>query len=280
MPSFTLLCANLGNADLKYFNPRQMNKLTSRLVEFRLGRRIRRLKPDIVVYQESIGHLEYHGRKPRLPQIRRLLGSSYSIVTDKRWQFEGIALKTSAGRILGCRAGAYLRNRRTEHQGNLCDIGFATQTASIRLADGFEFDLAAFHLHSVNTLCRMSTLDNVFLGSPPENRSPMLLNENILIAGDFNLDPWRENDNGEQTFRAHIARGWAGRSIHYHNRMGKDGLPEPTSIFPLVRRTIDIAASNFARGTLDTLGVTPGTRRLDGERGTDHRALFGTLEYG
>ena len=280
MPSFTLLCANLGNAELKYFNPRQMNKLASRLLEFRLGRRMRKLSPDIVVYQESIGHLEYQGRKPRRPQIRRMLGSGYSIVADKRWQFEGIAVKTSVGRILGCRPGRYLRNRRTERQGNLCDIGFATLAASIRLLDGFEFDLAAFHLHSVNVLCRVATLDNVFLGSPQEDRSPMLLNENILIAGDFNLDPWRENDNGERSFRAHIARGWAGRPIIYHNRMGADGLPEPTSIFPLVRRTIDIAASNFARGTLDTLGVTPGTRHLDGGRGTDHRALFGELEYG
>lgn len=279
MSTFSLLCANLGNANLKYFNPRQMNKLVSRNVERRIARRIHHLNPDIIVYQESMGHLEYLGRDPQQPQIRRMLGGAYSILADKRFQFEGIAVKTSVGRIVGCKPGAYKPNPRTEKQGNLCDTGFGTQVATIRLRDGFTFELAAFHLHSVNVLCRVATLDTVFRGNPQENRPPMLQSENILIAGDLNLDPWRENDNGEQSFRAHIARGWAGRPITYHNCLGADGLPEPTSIFPLIRRTIDIVASNFARGTLDTLGVTPGTRRLDGGRGTDHRALFGVLEY-
>lgn len=256
-----------------------MNKLVSRNVERRIAHRIQNLQPDIIVYQESIGHLEYLGRDPQQPQIRRMLGTAYSIVADKRFQFEGIAVKISAGRILGCKPGGYKPNSRTEHQGNLCDIGFSTQVATIRFIDGFTFDLAAFHLHSVNVPCRIATLDNVFRGNPQVGQPPMLQNENILIAGDFNLDPWRENDAGERALRAYLARGWAERKMVYHNRLGTDGLPEPTSIFPLLRRTIDLAASNFARGSLDTLGITPGTRRLDGGRGTDHRALFGVLEY-
>ncbi len=280
MAGFSILCANLGNAEIKYFNDNQQNKLVSRLVEWRLARRIRKLKPDIVVYQESIGYLEYIGKDPKKPQIRRMLGDEYSIVTDKRWQFEGIAVHTSSGDIMGCKPGHYMRNKRTERQGNACDQGFATQIAAIRLKDGFEFELGAFHIPSTNVHCRANTLINMFVGNPNKNKPPLLQHKNILVAGDFNLDPWRQDDISEQEFRRIIARGWGSRKFRYHNRLGADGLPELTSIFPFISRTIDIVASNFANGTLDTLGITPNTQRLDGGRGCDHHALFGWLEYG
>jgi endonuclease/exonuclease/phosphatase family metal-dependent hydrolase len=279
MPSFTILCVNLGNAEPRYFNERHKNKLASRLTEWRLRRRIRRLQPDIVVYQESIGRLEYLGRDPKHPQIRRLLGDEYSIVTDKRSQFDGIAVHTSAGVILDCKSGHYKRNTRTERQGNACDRDFSAQAATIQLKDGFTFDLGAFHLHSTNTDCRVNAMLNTFYGNPAKNQPPLLRERNLLIAGDFNLDPWRQNDHSEQVFRDLLTGGWAGRSLEVHNRLGADGLPELTSIFPFLNRTIDIVASNFALGTLDTLGITPGTRRLDGGRGCDHYALFGQLEY-
>lgn len=279
MPSFTILCVNLGNAEPRYFNERFKNKLASRLTEWRLQRRIRRLQPDIVVYQESIGRLEYLGRDPKHPQIRRLLGGEYSILADKRGQFDGIAVHTSAGLILGCRPGQIKRNPRTERQGNDCDRAFSAQAATIRLKDGFTFDLGAFHLHSTNADCRADSLLNSFHGNSAKNQPPLLRERNLLIAGDFNLDPWRQDDRSEQVFRDLLVGGWRGRSLEVHNRLGADGLPELTSVFPLLSRTIDIVASNFALGTLDTLGITPGTKRLDGGRGCDHYALFGRVEY-
>jgi endonuclease/exonuclease/phosphatase family metal-dependent hydrolase len=279
MPSFTLLSVNLGNAEARYFNEHQKNKLVSRFTEWRIQRRIQRLLPDIVVYQESIGCLEYAGRDPKYPQIRRMLGRDYSIVTDKRAQFDGIGVHTSTGVILGCKPGHYRRNPRTERQGNPCDKDFSAQAATIRLNDGFTFDLGCFHLHSTNADCRVNSLLNMFTGNPNQKKPPVLHEKYILIAGDFNLDPWRENDRSEQSFRDLMGRGWYGRKPNYHNRKGKDDLPEVTSRFPLLNRTIDIVASNFAGGTLDTLGMTPGTRRLDGGYGCDHLALFGQLEY-
>lgn len=279
MPSFTILCANLGNAEPRYFNERHKNKLASRLTEWRLQRRIRHLQPDIVVYQESIGYLEYLGRDPRHPQIRRLLGRDYSILTDRRSQFDGIAVHTRAGIIFGCKAGHYQRNARTERRNNACNRGFSAQAATIQFKDGFTFDLGAFHLHSTNAGCRADSLLNTFNGNPARKQPPLLHERNLLIAGDFNLDPWRQNDHSEKIFRGLLAGGWAGRSLEVHNRPGADGLPELTSVFPLLSRTIDIVASNFAIGTLDTLGITPGTKRLDGGRGCDHFALFGRLEY-
>ena len=279
MPSFTILCVNLGNAEPRYFNERHKNKLVSRLTEWRLQRRIRRLQPDIVVYQESIGHLEYLGRDPKHPQIRRILGKEYSIVADKRSQFDGIAVHISAGNILGCKHGGYKHNPRTERQGNACDHNFSAQASTIQLKDSFTFDLGAFHLHSTNADCRASALLHSFNGNPEKNKPPLLHEKNLLIAGDFNLDPWRQNDRSEKVFRDLLAGGWAGRSLEVHNRIGRDGLPEMTGVYPVLNRTIDIVSTNFALGTLDTLGITPGTRRLDGGHGCDHYALFGQLHY-
>ena len=96
MSSFSILSVNLGNAEISYFNEKDKNKLVSRNVERRIMRRIHKLQPELVVYQESIGYLEYAGKDPERPQIRRLLGEDYSIVTDKRSQFDGIAIKISA----------------------------------------------------------------------------------------------------------------------------------------------------------------------------------------
>jgi endonuclease/exonuclease/phosphatase family metal-dependent hydrolase len=279
MPSFTLLSVNLGNAEARYFNKRKKNKLASRFTEWRIQRHVRRLQPDIVVYQESIGHLEYAGRDPKHPQIRRILGKEYSIVADKRSQFDGIAVNVYAGSILGCKPGHYKRNPRTEREGNACDHDFSAQAATIRLTDGFTFDIGGFHLHSTNAECRVNVLLNMLVGNPQKRKAPILKEKNLLIAGDFNLDPWRENDRSEQVFRDLIGRDWDGRKIEYHNRIRQDRSPELTNLFPMLNRTIDIVASNFASGTLDTLGITPGTRRLDGGYGCDHHALFGRLEY-
>jgi endonuclease/exonuclease/phosphatase family metal-dependent hydrolase len=279
MPSFSILCANLGNAEVKYFNPNQLNKLVSRSVEQRITRRIHRLNPDVVVYQESIGYLEYQGRDPELPQIRRILGSDYSIVADKRFQLEGIAIKTSVGCILGCRPGNYKKWSQSETHGNACDEGFGNLWATIRLKDGFEFELAAFHLHSTLARCRVQTLMNMLIGNPAKLQKPLLHHPNLLIAGDFNLDPWRQDDPSERIFRFIIGRGWRDRPLKCHNRLAADGKPYFTSIFPFLSRTIDMVWSNFAEGELDALGATPITKRLDGGRGCDHLALFGTLNH-
>ncbi|HEY59829.1 MAG TPA: endonuclease/exonuclease/phosphatase family protein [Anaerolineae bacterium] len=275
---FSVLCANLGNASLKYFNDTYKNKLASKKLEKRLTRRIKKLNPDIIVFQESLGFLEYLLRKPRKPQIRRLVGKQYSIVVDSRFQFEGIAVHTKIGKIIGCKKGKYKKNKRTEAQGSQCDNGFATQAATIRLKGGFQFDLVNFHLHSTNVFCRVNTLINVFAGNLKENRQPLIKQQWVLLIGDFNFDPWRYEDKSTHIWKKQFKKGWAGSALHYYNRLSEDGLPELTSIFPFLSRTIDFAVSNFAIGTLDTLGVTTDTKRLDGGKGCDHRALWGLIQ--
>ena len=271
---FTLLCVNLGNADLKYFNDRHRNKLVSRRVEGKIARRIAHLSPDIVVYQESIGHLEYTGRDPLKPQIRRLLGDEYSIIADNRFQFEGIAVKRTTGIIEGVEPGAYAYNPRTEIQGGECDDGFASQVVTIVLGDGTMFELAAFHLHSLDVYCRARVLRSILGNVPTPSK---LKSNNVVLAGDFNFDPWRFVDPSIETWHALTRTGWQGRPFHHHNHLAADGLPELTSQALFLNRTIDFVLSNFLIGTVATLGTTPGTQRLDGGSGCDHRALFGNL---
>ena len=85
------------------------------------------------------------------PQIRRLLGNSYSIISDNRWQFEGIALHTDIGTIEGVRSGGYEKIHAQKNRSE-CDAGFASQIAVITLKNGFQFELAAFHLHSLTSI--------------------------------------------------------------------------------------------------------------------------------
>ena len=73
----------------------------------------------------------------------------------------------------------------------------------------------------------------------------------------WNIPAKIPSDRSVQVFKEIIARGWNGREVRFHNRIGKDGNLELTSIFPFLSRTIDLAASNFATGSLDTLGITP-----------------------
>ena len=52
MSTFSILCVNLGNAKISYFNEKDKNKLVPRNVERRIKRRIHKLQPELVVYQK------------------------------------------------------------------------------------------------------------------------------------------------------------------------------------------------------------------------------------
>ena len=69
--------------------------------------------------------------------------------------------------------------------------------------------------------------------------------------------------------------GWGGKQLFYHSGISEKIPPNYTYFF-IIRRTLDIVVSNFAKGTCYVLGVSPGTKRLDGGSGTDHRALYGS----
>ena len=94
--------------------------------------------------------------------------------------------------------------------------------------------------------------------------------------GDLNLDPWSTSDVSTDYWNSKVG------SAETHPSYYQSGLPEtlppyPTIQYPLFVRTLDHVVSNCFEGSMLTLGEAPGTFRLDGGTGTDHRALFGIL---
>ena len=106
----------------------------------------------------------------------------------------------------------------------------------------------------------------------------LLQQENVLIMGDFNMDPWRSKDKSSKTWNTILKQGQAGKPYHYHSGIAEIEPPRYTWVY-IIHRTFDIVASNFAKGTCIVLGQTPGTYRMDGGSGNDHRAVFGVLEF-
>jgi hypothetical protein len=92
------------------------------------------------------------------------------------------------------------------------------------------------------------------------------------------MDPWREDDVSTRYWRQQV--GEAGnRGFVYHSGIAEVQLPRPTLRYPFLSRTHDHVASNLLTGVCQVLGESPGTQRLDGGGGCDHRAVYGVLRW-
>jgi hypothetical protein len=96
--------------------------------------------------------------------------------------------------------------------------------------------------------------------------------------GDFNLDPWREEDASIRYWRQQVGKASESGYI-YHSGVAERNPPYPTLRYPFFTRTYDHVASNFLSGVTQVLGESPGTSRLDGGWGMDHRAIYGQLSF-
>jgi hypothetical protein len=284
--SFSVLTANVGNLDLGCKDV--LNKLCYKDVEERITKNIKLLSPDVVALQEVLAPWQCEtikttnknkvcSNRQLVPQVRRLLGSEYTIACNDRDrnQFECIAVKTSVGSILGCEEGQLCNSARTGIEVDGCDNGFTVSAATVKLMSGFTFDLVNFHPQSTDDECRARMISLAFEGTGI-NKS-LIQQDNVLLMGDFNLDPWRDQDKSTETWNAFIAKGWGGRDFIYHSGIVEKNPPYYTSFLFYRRRTPDMIVSNFAQGVCKVLGESPDTSRLDGGKGTDHRALFGLL---
>jgi len=281
--SFSVLSANVGNLSLGCRSV--LNKLCYKDVEERITAHIRQLRPDIVALQEVLAPWQcekIQEKNPKkvcfeaqlVPQARRLLGPDYTISCNTRNEFECIGVHTSLGEIAGCEPGGYCVNARTSPALDGCDNGFNVSAGTIRLRDGFTFDLVNAHPQSTDSACRAKMIRYIFEG---DELSPALIeSENVLLMGDFNLDPWRDRDESALTWQNYFDQGWAGRPFVYHSGMAEKDPPTITSRL-FTGKTVDFIASNFAAGLAYALGESPGTDRLDGGKGMDHRGLFGYL---
>ena len=205
--SISILSANVGNLDLNCRSV--LNKLCHKDVEERISTNIRNLSPDIVVLQEVLApwqciNKEKDNRKvcheeQNIPQVRRLVGNNYTIICNSRNQFECIAVKTSIGVILDCPLGTLCNNARTLPEMEGCDNGFTISAATVKLLGAnLTFDIVNLHPQSTSSTCRAKMISTAILGN---ESTPSLIQENkVILAGDFNLDPWRDHDESAITW--------------------------------------------------------------------------------
>jgi hypothetical protein len=146
---------------------------------------------------------------------------------------------------------------------------------TVKLRTGVTLDVVNVHPQNIPASCRSQLLRTAFLWGVPENS--IIHEDKVLLVGDFNLDPWRDHDESVIVWGQIFADGWSGQPYRYHSGIVEKDPPHHTFVF-FIRKTLDFAVSNFAKGQLLVLGESPGTMRLDGGAGNDHRALFGFLE--
>ena len=279
--SFSMLSANVGNTSPLCWP--YVVKLCRRDVEERLSRNIQALHPDLVAIQEVLP--PWLCRKWRFavpgsacsgddeaPQIRRLVGPEYSIVCDGRNQFECIAVHMSAGRIEGVEAGGMAITDRIDSEGvKGCRRSVSIMAATVEIK-GQTLDVVNAHAENRDPACRLAAIRQIFEGER------LVRGPRVLLAGDYNMDPWREDD-----VSTHYWRGWVGtagnRTFVYHSGIAEKQPAIPTLRYPFLNRTYDHVASNFLTGVCHILGESPGTQRLDGGRGCDHRAVYGILSW-
>jgi endonuclease/exonuclease/phosphatase family metal-dependent hydrolase len=278
--SLTVLTVNVGNTApwcWPYFV-----KLCRTSVERRIAANLQVLRPEVVALQETLPSrmcdevgLNPPGSacagSPELPQIRRLLGPDYTIVCETRNGFECIAVRTDVGEILGCERGALCDTDRLERQPAGCRESVSIMAATVRVK-GHTFDVVNAHAENRDPVCRLAAIRQIF------ESGGLVREEKALIMGDLNLDPWREEDPSTRYWRQQVgANGDAG--YVYHSGIAERQPPYPTLRYPFFTRTYDHVASNFLQGITQVLGESPGTRRLDGGRGMDHRAVYGRLSF-
>jgi hypothetical protein len=282
--SFTVITVNVGNSDLRCLP--FILKLCDKDVEDRIAANIQRLKPDVVAIQETLPpymceplyapYLSSVCRESQeVPQVRRLLGEDYSIVCETRNGFECIGVRTDAGIIQGCEPGSSCETDRMDIQGEGCRPNVAVMVATVEV-NGRVFDLVNAHPESRGAACRKLSIQQIFedRGSP----GALVQEPDVFIVGDLNLDPWVENDVSTRYWNQQVGSPDT-HEFYYHSGIVERDPPYPSIVFSVFRRTYDHVVSNFLQGTTVTLGMAPGTTRLDGGRGMDHLGIYGELFF-
>ncbi len=274
--SFSLLSANVGNTLLECEG--YAYKLCRVDVEERVRANIAALAPDVVVLQEVVGTLQcsaldeddpahtcHEGHVAGQPsQALRLVGDDYRVVCDARAGFDCVAVKRSFGTFTSCDAEGRCGEAVTAPVVPGCDPGFTVSATDVVIAGEVSIRVVNGHPQSgFDTACRAAQLEQMFgeLAGPGPT----------VIAGDMNLDPWVDNDESVVVWDEHVGDG---QRFGYHSGPAEQEPPYPTSVNPLASGVLDHVVSDFLEGSCTTLGEAPGSERLDGGEGMDHRALF------
>jgi endonuclease/exonuclease/phosphatase family metal-dependent hydrolase len=283
--SFSILSANVGN--LSVGCRKVLNKLCYKDVEERIAANIKYLSPDIIALQEVLAPWQCKeinetnknkvcNETQLTPQVRRLVGEDYTIACNSRNQFECIAVKRDFGEIIDCPNGETCNKARTAPEIDGCDNGFTISSVTVKAKTAPTlFDVINFHPQSTSSTCRAKMINAALYGN--ETAVSIIQEKKVLLLGDFNLDPWRDDDESVIAWNTFIQNGWNDSKLEYHSGIAENSPPFFTSFLFYKPRALDFIVSNFANGICSTLGESPNTLRLDGGKGTDHRALFGIL---
>ncbi len=263
--------ANIGN--INGACAEQAFKLCLRPVEQRAATALRRLRADVVGLEEVLPEAQCVAHPssapanlcstPREPasQVVRLLGTRYRVRCDRRFGWDCLAVRRGSDVTFR----GPLRTRPV--QAACEDTGFTLNRAALRLR-GRRLAVALAHPDSKDADCRAAQLRDLFATLPRRGR--------VLALGDFNLDPYREQDAsvaafdaGRERLRLRLA---SGRAI---SLQPGSSMTDPTGTLlddgattfppPFGGRTIDHVLTRGLRGSC-------AVRRVDGGGGMDHRA--------
>ena len=271
--SLRVLSANIGNNDLRC--SRYVFKLCLKPVEDRVRESVRALAPEVVALQEISTAAQCEKKREGNPkkicapqdraeaeeQTRRILGPDYTIALAKG-RYEAIAVKVSAGTIQGCAPGAICWTEFLPELPQGCDPGFSVSAVDAVLK-GRAVRLVNVHPDSIKRGCRTLELQQAFaLASGPRN----------LMLGDWNTDPYHRKGEDVDAWKDGVAE----HHFTVHSGIAEHDPPYLTDLvpWPWPDKTLDHVLSDFAQGTCVTLGVAPGTERLDDHGDLDHRALL------
>jgi hypothetical protein len=265
-------------------------------VERRVAAGLADVSPDVVALIEVLPAELCDGITPRNPanacslptqdppQVLRLLAhDDHDVVCADRYAWDCLAVRSEVGSIAGCGGGDCGATAPTLPAPPGCDDGFQSFVVDVEL-HGQPLTVGVAHPNSSDVGCRAQELRDLFAALPDDRE--------VLLLGDFNLDPFRERDASVDVWDDHIGerrrlRLLSGPSEHdppYYTLFPFESAQvDPTGSLPINvelgdlagARTIDhIVASPGLTGTCTTLGEAPGTERLEGPRGgLDHRAL-------
>jgi endonuclease/exonuclease/phosphatase family metal-dependent hydrolase len=267
--------ANVGNSNVLGCND-QVFKLCLRPVEERGAAALRALDPDLVTFQEILpaaicaqapspnpfnlcsGPLEPPS------QVVRLLGDGYAETCDDRFGWDCVAARR--GRVaLGPVATLPVLD--------VCaDRGFTVNVGTVRVG-GWPIAVTNAHPHSTDAACRTAQLREMFERALPA-AGP------ALVLGDFNLDPYREDDESVRLWKEKVPS-----EFRYASTDAISFALGPSQLDP-TGQTLDSGADLVSRCTLDHVvlrGDLHGScepQRIDGGGGMDHLAQVCRISVG
>jgi endonuclease/exonuclease/phosphatase family metal-dependent hydrolase len=184
-------------------------------------------------------------------------------------------VRVDAGEILGCELGGLCGTDRIDRQRDGCRWNVAIMAATVRV-NGQVLDVVNAHPESRSAEYRLASIRQSFenAGQP----GSLVRKDQVLLLGDFNMDPWREDDVSSRHWRSMVGQD-AESEFAYHSGTAERRPPYPTLRYLSYARTYDHVVSNSLHRVTQVPGESPGTTRLDGGKGMDHRAVHGRLSW-